>query len=144
MFVQSTDYSVTGSATTASATSATEQKSKTDSNGGLDQDAFFKILITQLTHQDPMNPLQDREFIAQMAQFTTVEKLTNMGKVVDEMATVNRGNAVSYLGKNVSFYDENGEVMTSKVQAVWFDDKEGVILQVPEGQIKLAGVLSVS
>jgi len=45
----------------------------------MDKDAFLKILMTQLQHQDPMSPLQDKDFIAQMAQFSSVEQLGGLG-----------------------------------------------------------------
>lgn len=46
----------------------------------LDQDAFLKMLVTQLSNQDPMNPLQGHEFAAQLAQFTSVEQLLNLNE----------------------------------------------------------------
>ena len=44
----------------------------------LDKEAFLKLLIAQLANQDPMNPMEDREFIAQMAQFSSLEQMANM------------------------------------------------------------------
>jgi flagellar basal-body rod modification protein FlgD len=47
-------------------------------SGGLGRDAFMNLLITQLQHQDPTAPQDDGAFIAQLAQFSTLEKLTTM------------------------------------------------------------------
>ena len=58
----------------AAAASATALTSRSE----LGQDAFLKLLVTQLQHQDPLNPLEDQEFIAQLAQFSSLEKLTEM------------------------------------------------------------------
>ena len=81
---------------------------KTINNGkvggsqNMGKDDFLKILITQLTTQDPTSPMQDKDFIAQMAQFSSLEQMTNMstnfGKVQDVLSA---SQAVSTLGKNV-------------------------------------------
>ena len=47
-------------------------------NNEMDKDAFLRLLITQLANQDPMHPMEDKEFIAQMAQFSTLEQINNM------------------------------------------------------------------
>ena len=46
----------------------------------LDKDDFLQILLTQSTHQDPTQPLEDKEFIAQMAQFSTLEQMMGIGE----------------------------------------------------------------
>ncbi len=53
--------------------------------GGLGQDAFFKLLITQLQNQDPTAPQADGEFIAQLAQFSSLEKLTQIAASIDAL-----------------------------------------------------------
>lgn len=47
-------------------------------NNNMDKDMFFKILVTQLQNQDPMNPMEDRDFIAQLAQFTSLEQMEDL------------------------------------------------------------------
>ena len=78
------------------------QSSQNNSNNTLGKDDFLKILITQLQNQDPTQPLQDREFIAQMAQFSSVEQLTNMAT---EMKTLREslGMASGLIGKSVTW-----------------------------------------
>ncbi|MDL2207402.1 hypothetical protein LJC09_02120 [Desulfovibrio sp. OttesenSCG-928-F20] len=50
-----------------------------------DKDTFLKLLVAQLTHQDPLNPVEDKEFIAQLAQFTQVEELQNINAGVEDL-----------------------------------------------------------
>ncbi|MDR2899100.1 MAG: hypothetical protein LBU94_02180, partial [Clostridiales bacterium] len=49
-----------------------------NTNSNLDKDAFLRLLVTQLQYQDPLNPMDDRDFLAQMAQFTSLEQMQNM------------------------------------------------------------------
>src|SRR5690606_11647738 len=108
---------------------------KTGSNN-LGRDEFLKILITQISHQDPTQPLQDKEFIAQMAQFTSVEQMTAMAT---EMRLMRQsiGWASSLIGKSINWTLLDSEtqqpvVKTGKVEAI--NIKEGNQYVLADGQ----------
>ena len=54
----------------------------------LGQDAFLKLLVTQLRNQDPTKPVADTEFIAQLAQFSSLEKLTQIADSTNSLLDV--------------------------------------------------------
>lgn len=56
--------------------------------GTLDKDAFLKMLLTQLQNQDPLNPMDNTQFAAQMAQFSTLEQLSNMNTQLSYLGVI--------------------------------------------------------
>ena len=77
----------------------------------LGKDDFFKILITQMTNQDPTQPLNDREMIAQMAQFSSVEQLMNINKLLTSMQQ-SLGSSSGLIGKQISWKTEGDKPET--------------------------------
>ncbi len=96
---------------------------------GLDKDDFLKILITQLSNQDPTKPMEDKEFIAQMAQFSTLEQMTNMNNGFMEVAErIQSSQALGMLGRTVEI--ENGEnLISGKVEAVTGGEHPNILVE---------------
>lgn len=65
------------------------QRKSLEGNDGLGQDAFFKLLITQLQNQDPLNPMEDRDFISQMAEFSSLEKTEKLYSLLEDKLSAN-------------------------------------------------------
>ena len=87
-------------------------------NQNLGKDDFLKILLTQLAHQDPTAPMQDKEFIAQMSQFSTLEQMTNMATDFAKMIRMFKASEASgALGKAVELF-QGDTVVQGIVQAV--------------------------
>ncbi len=58
--------------------------SSTSNKTDLNKDTFIKLLVTQMQNQDPLNPMEDREFISQMAQFSALEQMQNLNTTMVE------------------------------------------------------------
>ena len=141
-----TKLNVTGTQSTSAATAVS-----TATNNELGKDAFLKLLIAELSNQDPLNPMEDREFISQMATFSELEQMQNMNKTLDSMSEANKFSAVQYIGKAVAFTTTEGEgddaqavQKVAVVNHVWFDPSEGTILDTTEGEVPLDQVEGVS
>ncbi len=84
---------------------STAADGSTKAPGALGRDDFLNLLVTQLQHQDPLNPMDSTDFTAQLAQFSSLEQLTNMnGQLKDltaSQAALNSSQAVNYIGRTV-------------------------------------------
>jgi len=122
----------------------------------LDQDSFLKILVAQLTHQDPLSPMEDADMTSQLAQFSSLEQLTNINTNIkalgSSMEHADLLNAVSFIGKevkaegyNISINDGDvstiyygfGESVTGIMMSIY--DKDGAIVRSVELGSKEAG-----
>ncbi len=93
------------------------------SGSNLGKDDFLKLFVAQLQYQNPMDPMQDTEFIGQMASFSTLEQISNMamanGRIADSLTA---SNAVSLIGRTVTYVDANDEIHTGVVEKVTTTD----------------------
>ena len=92
---------------------ADTQAAKSGANSAMGKDQFLKLFVAQLQHQDPMNPMQDSDFMGQMASFSTLEQVSNLAS---ENA---KTNAIGLIGRTVTYIDADGESLkTGKVERV--------------------------
>ena len=89
------------SATSGSSASSTTGKS----SNGLGMDAFLQLLVTQLQYQDPLSPMDDKEFVAELAQFSSLEQLTEINSGIEGLSTLTQEQqmigAVNFIGKTI-------------------------------------------
>ena len=136
-----TNLTVTNN-TAATSTNSTSSAT-TATNNELGKDAFLKLLIAELSNQDPLNPVEDREFISQMATFSSLEQMQNMNSTLTSMSEANKFSAVSYIGKAIAFTNDEGKQVPALVNAVWFE-KGKTILDTTEGDVPLEKVEGIS
>jgi flagellar basal-body rod modification protein FlgD len=97
------------SALTASAAAAPPPARATSVANGLGADTFLQLLVAQLKYQDPTNPADSTEFLAQTAQFTMVEKLTELAERAQASAAVEQNLAAAgMVGRTVSYQRLDG------------------------------------
>ncbi|HOO11479.1 MAG TPA: flagellar hook capping FlgD N-terminal domain-containing protein [Bacillota bacterium] len=119
-------------------------KSSVLDRSGMGKDAFLQLLVNQLRNQDPLNPVNDKEFLAQMAQFSTLEQMQNLNQSFE------KGLAGIIEAVDVGLYDNfkallsinNNLVMQQNFQAISLLGKEiSVVLETEEGQETVAGTV---
>lgn len=118
----------------------------TENHGALGKDDFLKILIAQLQNQDPLNPMEDREFVAQMAQFSTLEQMMSMNKAIQSMVHAQMsGSLVQHselIGKKVTWmrivdideYRRDIEYVENVVTAVKLELDGQLRIQLDDGR----------
>ena len=92
----------------------------------LGKDDFLKLLITQLSNQDPTSPMDNTAFIAQMAEFSSLEQMTNMNSNFEKMnSMLSSSQAVNTIGKTVDI-DLGDTNITGRVDAITYGENPQV------------------
>jgi flagellar basal-body rod modification protein FlgD len=129
---------------TGSSTTGTTDASIQNPNGTLGKDDFLKLLVTQLQNQDPMNPMDEKDFMGQMAQFSTLEQITNLVSATTVSGFSGQvSQSVGLIGHQVTWADGNGNVGSGQVQTVTIDGSN-ILLTVDGQQINPSDIVQVS
>ncbi len=103
----------------------------------LDREAFLKLLITQLRHQDPLKPMEDKEFIAQMAQFSSLEQMQLMNKNLESVLESQKiTDAASLIGRNIETTEDGQKIKGKVIEVVQEDSEIFVKVEDAEGEIE--------
>ena len=120
-----------------------EAPQSTDANSELGQDAFLKLLVAQLKYQDPLNPADGAEFLAQTAQFTMVEKLADLE--VQGQSTVTsqqQMQAAQLVGRQVTYVDSTGNLVEGVVESAEYTP-DGQSLTIGGQAVELDNITKV-
>ena len=130
---------VTGTTATNTTDGSADVTEKT-----LGEDDFLKLLATQLSAQDPMQPTDDTQFISQMASFSSLQQMSALNTNFTGFATSQKAaEAPAYLGKQVSVTDSSGSTV-SGIATAYHVDSSGVSLTVNGTDYSLDNVTGVS
>jgi flagellar basal-body rod modification protein FlgD len=128
---------ISGSSSTAAAGSS-PAADKTKELG--DKDTFLKLLVAQLKYQDPSNPADSTQFLAQTAQFTQVEKL---GDIADMLKSQRLIGASSLVGHTVTYMDSNGARLSGVISAAKLNGDSEPMLRIGNTDVQLSKVMEV-
>jgi len=112
----------------------------------LGKDDFLKLLVAQLKYQDPMKPADSTQFMAQTAQFSMLEQLTNMAKQSDVvLASQQSQTATGLIGRSITYTDSTTkEVLTGTVTGALFGGTDGPKLKVGDKEVPLSAITEVA
>jgi flagellar basal-body rod modification protein FlgD len=120
-------------------------------NKQLGKDSFMQLLVTQLQNQDPLQPTANDEFVAQLAQFSSLEQMEGVNENLVALAILQQGNALlgqltsssGLIGQQVQYTDPtNGESMVGVVESVKIEN-DTAVLKVGGTSVPLNAVTEV-
>ncbi|HQO88175.1 MAG TPA: flagellar hook capping FlgD N-terminal domain-containing protein [Bacteroidia bacterium] len=110
----------------------------------LDKDSFLKLLVAELRHQDPTQPMNDREFISQMAQFSSLEQMSNMNQAIERLVLRSQsGEAFSLIGKEVEAVDFASQQLVRGVASGVVYRQDGLKIIVGSTEVSLNDIHAV-
>jgi len=134
---------MTSTSAIGSFTDQTAATTSVDRKDQLGQDTFLKLLVAQLKYQNPLQPQDGTEFLSQTAQFTQLEKLTELNtQTASMMASQQAVGAASLVGKTVKADIGQPDLYEGVVTSVKFGT-DGLVLRVGDNDVLLKNVKEV-
>jgi flagellar basal-body rod modification protein FlgD len=125
-------------AATSAATPTAPSAPPTNPSGVLGQNDFLKLMIAQLQHQDPTSPANTNEYLAELAQFTQVEQITNLANA-NELT-----GAVQLIGRTVTYNAGSGLPASGTVQSVQSSASGTTVTVEGVPGVKLSSIVEVT
>lgn len=122
------------------AVEAVQSQEDTTPGGALGKEEFLNLLVAQMANQDPLNPMDSTESIAQLAQFSALEQMQNVATQIESLRqSSGLIDAMLLQGQNVEAVDVNGATYSGTVEsATW--GAEGLVLTIGETQIAMSNI----
>jgi len=129
----------------SSTSSTTGTTAATTASSTLGKDDFLKLLVTQLQNQDPLKPMDNTEYVSQLAQFSSLEQMTNIATASNSTYTSQASaSALAMIGKTVEWADSStGKNQTGKVDSISFVDGKPK-LNIGTSTVEVSNVVKVS
>jgi flagellar basal-body rod modification protein FlgD len=129
------DYSSISGVTAASDLAAAPTTTGTTALG---QDAFLRLLTTQMQYQDPLEPMSNEEFVSQLAQFSSLEQLQDIGSSMDSLY------AVGISQNNASMVGLLGKTVVAQADSFHYDGTDGTFVRYDAAAAAEAASLTIS
>jgi flagellar basal-body rod modification protein FlgD len=131
-------------ATIGTEATATAKATKSPGGFGMDKDAFLKILVEQLRHQDPSQPGDSQQYIQQMTQYSMLEQLTNISEAVQTQHSDGAANtAMGLVGRTVTWTDDKKVEHSGVVDKVDFDESGATLTVGGTAGVELRSITEV-
>lgn len=112
----------------ASSSNSTSTTTSSSSSSSVSSEAFLNLLCMQLQYQDPTNPMDNNEMLAQEAQFVTLEQMEKLASSFSEFSSIYQAN--SLIGQKVEVSSNSGSSIVGTVEYVDYSDSEGASISV--------------
>jgi len=109
---------------------------ETQTNSSIGQEDLFKILLAQLQYQDPLEPIDNQEFIAQLAQFTELEQTRSLNDKVDQLLLTQSVNqSVTLIGKTIQVQLESATEVGTVIAVAFNDGDPRLTIQTSDNRV---------